>query len=65
MKTYEVVNRRVKRTGITVAELARRADIDQGLLRRTLLGTRGMKADELIRLSRELGLTMDDFAEVA
>ena len=65
MKTYEVVNRRVKRTGITVSELARRADMQQGLLRKTLIGERVLKADEFVRLCRELELDLSDFAEVA
>lgn len=65
MKTYEVVNRRVKRTGITVAELARRTDMQQGLLRKTLIGERVLKADEFVRLCRELDLSISDFSEVA
>ena len=65
MKTYEVVYRRVKRTGITFAELARRTNMDQGLLRRTLIGERCLKADELIKLSRALDLELSDFSEVA
>ena len=65
MQAYEVVQRRVKRTGITVAELARRTDIDSLLLRKSLKGARCLKADELIRLSRELDLGMSDFDEVA
>lgn len=61
MQAYEVVSRRVERTGITVAELARRVDIDHQLLRRSLHGERVLKADELVRLSRELGLRLSDF----
>lgn len=61
MQAYEVVSRRVERTGITVAELARRTDINHLLLRRSLHGKRVLKADELVSLSRELNLEMSDF----
>lgn len=61
MQAYEVVSRRVERTGITVAELARRTDINHLLLRRSLHGERVLKADELVSLSRELNLEMSDF----
>lgn len=65
MKSYEVISRRVERTGITVAELARRASLDQGLLRRTLIGQRCMKADELVSLCRVLELELSDFHDAA
>ena len=65
MKAYEVVSRRVERTGITVSELARRTDINHMALRRILQGERAMKADEMLRLSRELELDFGDFADVA
>lgn len=61
MQAYEVVSRRVERTGITVAELARRTEINHLLLRRSLHGERALKADELVSLSRELDLEMSDF----
>lgn len=63
MQAYEVVSRRVERTGISVAELARRTEINRLLLHRSLHGTRVLKADELVRLSRELNLEMSDFEE--
>lgn len=63
MQAYEVVARRVKGVGIPVSELARRTDINAVLLRNSLHGKRGMKADELVRLSLELGLEMSDFYE--
>lgn len=65
MKAYEVISRRVERTGISVSELARRTDIQYMALRNTLRGERVMRADELLRLSRELNLDFGDFAEVA
>lgn len=61
MQAYETVAKRVQRVGIPVAELARRVDIDHQLLRRSLHGERVLKADELVRLSRELGLSLSDF----
>lgn len=63
MQAYEVVSRRVERTGITVAELSRRTGIDCLPLRRSLHGERALKADELVSLSRELELDMSDFME--
>ena len=65
MQAYEVVLRRVERTGITIAELARRTDIDYLALRRSLHGKRAIKADELISLSAELNLQMSDFHDAA
>lgn len=61
MIANEVVAERVKRRGITNAELGRRVNIHPELLRRSLMGVRPFKADELIRLSAELGLEMSDF----
>jgi transcriptional regulator with XRE-family HTH domain len=63
VKAYEIVSRRVDRTGITVSELARRTDIDHMALRSSLHGKRTLKADELISLSRELDLQLSDFYE--
>ena len=65
MKAYEVISRRVERTGITVSELARRTDIDYMALRSSLHGKRALKADELISLSAELNLQMSDFHAAA
>lgn len=61
MQAYEVISRRVERTGITVSELARRANMDHMSLRSSLHGKRALKADELLSLSRELDLTFEDF----
>lgn len=63
MQVYEVVSRRVERTGITVSELARRTDISYLALRSSLRGERSLRADELVRLSRELSLQLSDFDE--
>ena len=65
MKAYEVLSRRVERTGISVSELARRTNIDHMALRNALHGKRNVRAEELIVLSRELDLNFDDFADVA
>lgn len=63
-EAYTVVNERVKKIGISAAELGRRTEINAVLLRNSLCGKRGIKADELVRLSRELGLELSDFYEV-
>ena len=65
MQAYEVVSRRVERTGITVAELARRTAIDYMALRSSLHGKRALKADELVSLAAELKLEMSDFYDAA
>lgn len=61
MKAYEVVSGRVKKTGMTVAELSRRSGISQELLRRSLSGKRAIRADELISLCVQLDLSFRDF----
>ena len=64
-EAYQVIAEKVESTGITAAELARRTSIHPVLLRNSLHGKRGLRADELVKLSRELNLEMSDFAEVA
>lgn len=61
MQAYEVVAKKVKDVGITNAELARRCDIDQELLRRSLIGERKLVADELIALTKQLGMSLSEF----
>lgn len=63
MDAYEVVSSRVARVGITTAELARRTGINSELLRRSLIGERTLKANELITLCAQLELTLEDFEE--
>ncbi|MBQ9004011.1 MAG: helix-turn-helix transcriptional regulator [Eggerthellaceae bacterium] len=46
--------------GISIAELARRAEIDESHLGKALRGKRELKADELIRLSYALELKSRD-----
>lgn len=61
MQEHEVVSQAVKDRGITVAELARRVDMNPELLRRSLEGSRAIKTHELIALCVELGLGIGDF----
>lgn len=64
MIAEKVVSERVKKNGITVAELSRRTNMNPELLRRSLSGIRPLKADELVSLCQELELGISDF-EVA
>lgn len=61
MQAYNVIAERVKKIGITKAELARRTHIDDELLRRSLAGNRKIPADEFVRLCKELDLDLSDF----
>lgn len=63
MKAYEIVSRHVEKRGIPKAELGRRVDIDQELLRRSLAGERKLTADELVRLCVELEIDFSEFIE--
>ncbi len=57
----EVLNQRIKERGIPMSELARRTNLDAELLRRSLAGTRNLKADEFVFLCHELALDTRDF----
>lgn len=61
MDITNVLNARIKERGITVSELSRRIGMNDELLRRSLAGTRNVKADEFIGLCRELSLDIEDF----
>ena len=61
MKVIDVLNRRIKDRGIPVSELARRTSLDAELLRRSLAGTRNLRADEFVILCHELMLDTSDF----
>lgn len=61
MQAYEIIANKVSRVGITNAELSRRTNIDQELLRRSLIGKRILKADELVSLCVQLDLNIGDF----
>lgn len=57
----EVLNRCIKERGIPISELARRTSLDAELLRRSLAGTRNLRADEFVVLCHELMLNTEDF----
>lgn len=57
----DVLNERIKDRGIPTSELARRVGLDAELLRRSLAGTRNLKADEFVELCHELSLNTSDF----
>ena len=57
----DVINSKIESIPVNRAELARRADIDAELLRRSLNGERKLCGDELVNLCEVLGITMDDF----
>lgn len=61
MKPFGVIAARIKRRGMTVAELSRRVGIQDELLRRSLNGTRKIRDTEFIDLCEELDLTLEDF----
>lgn len=63
MSIEEVISERVKKVGITAAELARRCGMSDVLLRRSLDGKRPVKSAEFLNLCRELDLTLEDFEE--
>lgn len=58
-----VIDQRRIQIGMTIRSLARRADMDDDLLGKTLHGKRKMTATELIILSNVLGLTLSDYSE--
>lgn len=65
MDIISVLNSRIKERGISVSELSRRVGMNDEMLRRSLAGTRNVKADEFIGLCRELSLDIEDFARPA
>lgn len=65
MTIEDVVRNRVEEVGITAAELARRCNMNDQLLRRSLDGKRNLKCDELIRLCNQLDLSLEDFKNAA
>ena len=56
-----VIDERRNQIGMTIRALARKADMDDDLLGKTLHGKRKMTASEFIAVSHALGLTFDDF----
>lgn len=61
----DVLNNVIRERGIPVAELARRAGIDGELLRRSLCGTRNLRATELVAICKVLHLEVEDFLAVS
>ena len=57
-----VIENRRKEMGMTIRALARKVNMDDDTLGKTLHGKRKMSATELIMLSSVLGLSFDDFA---
>ena len=61
MGIQNTVSSAIKMRGITIAELARRVDMEPELLRRSLAGTRKLTGIELVNLCHELDLEIEDF----
>lgn len=61
MGIQNTVSSAIKKRGITIAELARRVDMEPELLRRSLAGTRKLTGIELVNLCLELDLEIEDF----
>lgn len=56
-----IIDERRTEIGMTIRALARKANLNDGLLSRTLNRKRKMTASEVIALSRVLGLSLDDY----
>ena len=61
MKAYEVINSTIKSRGIKLSHLAQRTGISYELLRRSMIGTRKLPADEFLVLCDELGIDLAQF----
>ena len=57
----EIIDEKRKRIGMTIRALAKKVDMDDDLLGKTLHRKRKMTASELIMVSRELDLKMEDY----
>ena len=64
MSVSEIVGKKVAERGIPIAELARRVGMDREVLRRSINGSRKLRADEFVRVCAELDLTLEDFQAV-
>lgn len=65
MNVTDVLNQRITQRGISVSELSRRVHMNDELLRRSLNGTRALKATEFVAVCYELGLDIEDFGDSA
>ena len=63
MDVVDVLNKRVSQRGISISELSRRVKMNDELLRRSLNGTRSLKATEFVLVCHELDLDIEDFTE--
>lgn len=61
MDVVDVLNKRIADRGIPVSELSRRVGMNDELLRRSLNGSRTLKATEFVVICHELALDMNDF----
>ncbi|MBQ8507186.1 MAG: helix-turn-helix transcriptional regulator [Clostridia bacterium] len=57
----KVIDQKRSQIGMTIRALARKIDMDDDLLGKTLHRKRKMTATELIKISCALDLTMDDY----
>lgn len=60
MDICAAIAKQAKRRGIPCAELARRTGMNSEVLRRSLNGSRPLRADELVNLCAELEMSMSD-----
>jgi ribosome-binding protein aMBF1 (putative translation factor) len=63
LDVVDVLNKRVSQRGISISELSRRVKMNDELLRRSLNGTRTLKATEFVSVCHELDLDIEDFTE--
>lgn len=63
MYVVDVLNKRISQRGISISELSRRVKMNDELLRRSLNGTRSLKATEFVSVCHELDLDIEDFTE--
>lgn len=63
MDVVGVLNQKITQRGISVSELSRRVDMNDELLRRSLNGSRTLKATEFVAICRELGLDIENFTD--
>lgn len=63
MQAHEIIKRKITDNGIKQTFVAEKAGMSRELLRRSLDGTRTMKADEFIKICRTLSMDLKDFEE--
>lgn len=63
MDVVDVLNKKISQRGISISELSRHVDMNDELLRRSLNGTRTLKATEFVAVCHELDLDIEDFTE--